>query len=149
MVNGLGFLIILACVFGSFIMAGGKMDVILHALPHEMVAIGGAATGAFLVANSMRTVKLAGQGIGRAFKGSNWDGVRYQALLSLLFSLLDTFKKKGPRKRAAPRRAGGKQHLQPLSRRAGGPSTDRVHLRPRSSWCNIRRSNSRSSRLGC
>ena len=95
MINGVGFLIILACVFGSFMLAGGKMDVILHALPHEMMAIGGAALGAFLVANSIGTVKLAGKGLGRAFKGSKWTADRYRALLALLFSLLDTFKKKG------------------------------------------------------
>ena len=46
MLNGIGFLIILGCVFGSFILAGGKMDVIMHALPHEMMAIGGASLGA-------------------------------------------------------------------------------------------------------
>lgn len=95
MINGVGFLIILGCVFGSFIMAGGKMDVILHALPHEMMAIGGASVGAFLVGNSVQTAKLAGKGIGRAFKGSKWTADRYRALLALLFSLLDTFKKKG------------------------------------------------------
>lgn len=95
MINGVGFLIILGCVFGSFIIAGGKMDVILHALPHEMMAIGGAALGAFLVGNSLHTVKLAGKGVGRAFKGSKWSADRYRALLALLFSLLDTFKKKG------------------------------------------------------
>lgn len=61
MINGIGFLVILACVFGSFIVAGGKMAVILHALPHEMVAIGGASLGAFLVANSLRTAKLAAE----------------------------------------------------------------------------------------
>ena len=67
-INGIGFLVILACVFGSFIVAGRKMAVILHALPHEMVAIGGASLGAFLVGNSLRTAKLAGRGLVRAFK---------------------------------------------------------------------------------
>jgi len=33
MLNGIGFIIILACVFGSFIWSGGKMDIVLHALP--------------------------------------------------------------------------------------------------------------------
>ena len=95
MINGIGFLVIVACVFGSFIVAGGKMEVILHALPHEMVAIGGASIGAFLVANSVRTAKLAGKGIKRAFKGPRWTSEMYRELLTLLFGLLSTFKKGG------------------------------------------------------
>ena len=95
MLNGVGFLIILACVFGSFIVSGGKLDVILHALPHELTAIGGAALGAFIVSNSMPTVKLAGKGLVRSFKGPNWKTDTYRELLTLLFALLTTFKKGG------------------------------------------------------
>ena len=95
MLNGVGFLIILGCVFGSFMLAGGKMDIIAHALPHEMMAIGGAAIGAFLVGNSMSVVKQAGKGIGRAFKGSRWKDTDYRDLLTLLFGLLTTFRKGG------------------------------------------------------
>lgn len=95
MLNGVGLVIILACVFGSFIMAGGKMDIIAHALPHEMMAICGAAIGAFLVANSMAVVKKAGKGLVRAFKGSRWKDSDYRDLLTMLFGLLTTFRKGG------------------------------------------------------
>jgi len=95
MLNGVGFLIILGCVFGSFVMAGGKMDIILHALPHEMMAIAGAAIGAFIVSNSMATVKKAGGGIMRAFKGGKWKAQDYKDLLTLMFGVLSTFKKGG------------------------------------------------------
>jgi chemotaxis protein MotA len=95
MLNGVGFIIILVCVFGSFLISGGKMDIVLHALPHEIMAIGGAAIGAFIVANSMATVKLAGKGIVRSFKGTRWKDSDYKDLLTLLFGLLSTFKKGG------------------------------------------------------
>jgi chemotaxis protein MotA len=95
MLNGIGFLVILVCVFGSYMISGGSLDVIMHALPHEMLAIGGAATGAFLVANSMTTVKNAGHGIKRVFKGARWKEDDYRDLLALLFALLATFKKGG------------------------------------------------------
>jgi chemotaxis protein MotA len=95
MLNGLGFIIIISCVFGSFLISGGKMDIVLHALPHEMMAIGGAAIGAFIVANSVATVKLAGKGIVRAFKGPRWKDSDYKDLLTLLFGVLSTFKKGG------------------------------------------------------
>ena len=75
--------------------SGGSLDVIMHALPHDMMAIGGAATGAFLVANSMTTVKNAGRGIKRVFKGARWKDDDYRDLLALLFALLATFKKGG------------------------------------------------------
>ena len=95
MLNGVGFIIILGCVFGSFIMAGGKMDIVLHALPHELMAIGGAAIGAFIVGNSMATVKNAGKGLVRSFKGARWKDSDYRDLLTLMFGLLSTFKKGG------------------------------------------------------
>lgn len=95
MLNGVGFIIILGCVFGSFILGGGKMGIILEALPHELMAIGGAAVGAFIVSNSMHTVKLAGKGLMRSFKGSRWKEQDYLDLLTLLFQLLTLFRKDG------------------------------------------------------
>lgn len=95
MINGIGFLIILGCVFGSFVIAGGKVGIILEALPHEMMAIGGAAIGAFIVGNSMDRVKKVGAGIKLAFKGGRWKDSDFRDLLTLLFALLATFKKGG------------------------------------------------------
>ncbi|MXP10466.1 flagellar motor stator protein MotA [Pseudoblastomonas halimionae] len=95
MLNGIGLIIILACVFGSFILAGGKMDIIAHALPHELMAICGAAIGAFLVGNSMTIVKKAGKGLIRSFKGPRWKESDYRDLLTMLFTLLTTFRKGG------------------------------------------------------
>ena len=95
MLNAVGFIIILVCVFGSFMLAGGKFEIILHALPHEMMAIMGAAIGAFLVGNSMGTVKMAGKGLARAFKAPRWKDSDYRDLLTLLFQLLSTFRKGG------------------------------------------------------
>src|SRR4051812_23988664 len=95
MLNGVGFLIILGCVFGSFMISGGKFEIILHALPHELMAIGGASVGAFIVSNSMSTVKKAGSGIMRSFKGSKWKAQDYKDLLTMMFGVLSTFKRGG------------------------------------------------------
>ena len=95
MLNGVGFLLILGCVFGSFLLSGGKMEIILHALPHEMMAIVGASIGAFLVSNPLPTTKLAGKGLLRSFKGPRWKDSDYRDLLMLLFGLLATFKSGG------------------------------------------------------
>ncbi|TFI59589.1 flagellar motor stator protein MotA [Sphingomonas parva] len=95
MLNGIGFVVILVCVFGSFLISGGKLEIVLHALPHEMMAIAGASIGAFIVANSGGTAKSALKGIARSFKGPRWKDSDYRDLLALLFGLLTTFKKGG------------------------------------------------------
>jgi chemotaxis protein MotA len=95
MLNGIGFVVILVCVFGSFMISGGKLDIVLHALPHEMMAIAGASIGAFIVANSSGTSKSALKGLKRSFAGPRWKDSDYRDLLALLFGLLTTFKKGG------------------------------------------------------
>ena len=48
------------------------MAVILEALPHELMAIGGAGVAAFLISNSMTTIKATGAGFGKVFQGPKW-----------------------------------------------------------------------------
>src|SRR5690606_39536743 len=52
-----GIVLLFALVFGSYLISGGNMGVILHALPHEMMAIGGAGVASYLIANSMTVIK--------------------------------------------------------------------------------------------
>ena len=42
----IGIVVLFGCVFGSFIMSGGNIAVVLGALPFEMLTIGGAASAA-------------------------------------------------------------------------------------------------------
>ena len=51
MLGIIGIVVVFAMVFGSYVMSGGKFEIIVHAAPHEFMAIGGAALGAFLIAN--------------------------------------------------------------------------------------------------
>ncbi|WP_430423445.1 flagellar motor stator protein MotA [Phenylobacterium sp.] len=91
----IGLVLLFGMVFGSYIMAGGNMGVILHALPHEMMAIGGSAVAAFLISNSLPTIKGVGPGFGKVFGGPKWKAADYRDLLSLLFLLTKTMKSKG------------------------------------------------------
>ena len=91
----IGIVLLFGLVFGSYIMAGGKMDVILHALPHELMCILGAGIAAFLISNSMTTVKATAGGFGKIFAGPKWKNSDYTDLLSLLFLLTKTMKSKG------------------------------------------------------
>ncbi len=91
----IGLVLLFGLVFGSYLMSGGNMGVILHAAPHEMMAIGGAGIASLLVANSMSTIKGVGGGFGKAFAGPKWKASDYRDLLSLLFLLTKTMKSKG------------------------------------------------------
>ena len=91
----IGIVLLFALVFGSFIITGGNIGVILSALPHEMMCIGGAAVASFLIGNSVTVIKATGGGLGKAFKGPKWKPADYRDLLSLLFLLTKTMKSKG------------------------------------------------------
>src|ERR1051325_4802571 len=91
----IGLVLLFGLVFGSFIISGGNMGVIIEAAPHELMAIGGAGAASFLVSNSMSTIKAVGGGFGKVFGGPKWKASDYRDLLSLLFLLTKTMKSKG------------------------------------------------------
>ena len=91
----IGIVVLFGCVFGSFIMSGGNIAVVLGGLPFEMLTIGGAAIAALLTANSLPVLKGLGGGMGKVFKGAKWKATDYRELLSLLFTLTKTMKSKG------------------------------------------------------
>ncbi|WP_281300252.1 MULTISPECIES: flagellar motor stator protein MotA [unclassified Iodidimonas] len=91
----IGFVIVLFMVFGGYLFAGGKMEIIIHALPFELMIILGGSIGAFIIANSSGVIKKALGGMGRAFKGAKWQRQDYTDLLSLMFILIKTMRTKG------------------------------------------------------
>ncbi len=88
MIGIIGIVMIFVMVFGGYLAAGGKMGIILKTLPYEMVIIGGAAVGAFLISSSMSGVKHTVKDIGKVFKGPKWKPDDYRDLLCLLFALI-------------------------------------------------------------
>lgn len=84
----IGIAVIFIMVFGGYILAGGKMGIILKSLPFEMIMIGGAATGAFLLSNDLAAVKHTIKDVGKVFKGAKWRPADYRDLLCLLFELI-------------------------------------------------------------
>ncbi|MEL6979747.1 MAG: flagellar motor stator protein MotA [Pseudomonadota bacterium] len=83
-----GIIIVFAMVFGGYMAAGGKMSIIIKALPYEMMMIGGAAVGAFLVANDGHTIKQTMRDFKIVFGGAKWKKQDYNDLLCLLFELI-------------------------------------------------------------
>lgn len=91
----IGIIIVFAMVFGGYALAGGHFDVLIHAAPVEFMIIFGAAMGAFVIGNSVTTMKATFAGIGRIASGPKWKAQDYQDLLVLLFGLTRTMKSKG------------------------------------------------------
>ncbi len=88
MIGIVGIVIIFVMVFGGYLLAGGKIGIILHALPYELMMIGGAAVGAFIIANDGASSKHVAKDLLKVFKGPRWRHDDYRDLLCLLFALI-------------------------------------------------------------
>lgn len=88
MIGVIGIVIIFVMVFGGYTIHGGKLDVVLEALPFEIIMIGGAALGAFILSNDMAAIKHTAKDIGKVFKGPKWKPADYRDLLCLMFELI-------------------------------------------------------------
>jgi chemotaxis protein MotA len=90
-----GFVFVLICVFGSYLLSGGSVEPLVEALPFEMWTIAGAAAGAFVMANSMHEVKHTLIGFGKIVKGASYKKADYVELLSLMYHLVRLASTKG------------------------------------------------------
>ncbi len=93
MLPGIGIIMIFICVFGIYIESGGKIEIILHALPHELGTILGAAIGAITFTGSIIAWgKLQGKISGKpvVFKGQHALNAALGALLVFLIFMLCT-----------------------------------------------------------
>ena len=88
MSGAIGIIITFLMVFGGYILAGGKMGIIMKSLPFEMMMIMGAATGAFVLSNDPHGILHSLKDIGRVFSGPRWKPGDYRDLLCLLFELI-------------------------------------------------------------
>lgn len=91
----IGIVVVLVMVFGGFALAGGHFEIIIAAMPFELMMIGGAAVGAFLIGNSGKTVMKTLGDFGKIIAGPKWKAQDYRDLLALLFQLTKIMKTKG------------------------------------------------------
>ncbi len=95
MISVLGLVVLLVMVFGGFALTGGNLGVVLHALPHEMLIIGGAAAGATLVATDLKGIKAMGGGFAAIVKGPRYKKADYSAAIFLTARLMKMFRNDG------------------------------------------------------
>lgn len=88
-----GYVVIVGCVLGGFILAGGHVHALIQ--PTELLIICGSALGAFFVANSPKVIKGTLAAIPKVFKGSALNKALYMDLLAMLYEILSKVRKEG------------------------------------------------------
>lgn len=88
-----GYIIVCACVFGGFALAGGHLASLWQ--PIELLMIGGAAFGAFFVGNNGKSIKATMKALPSVFKGSKFTKDMYMELMALQFDVLSKVRKEG------------------------------------------------------
>lgn len=88
-----GIIVVLGSVIGGFLMAGGQIMALIH--PNEVVVIGGAALGAFLISNPAKVSIAALKAIPTLFGGSKYGKPLYMDLLALMYDLFSKSRKDG------------------------------------------------------
>lgn len=96
MFAAIGIVLLIVFVFGGFAITGGALGPVMHALPHEMLIIGGAAIAATVTGNSMHELKLLGAGLGKVFKGPKYNDQDHIDAIALTSRLMRMMKTEGP-----------------------------------------------------
>ena len=95
MLGIVGLIVSFSMVFGAYIMSGGAIEVVLEALPLEMMTILGGAIGALIVGNSAEVLKGTVAGLKQVFQGPKWKEQDFKDMLCLLFTITKMIKSKG------------------------------------------------------
>ncbi|WP_414900007.1 flagellar motor stator protein MotA [Sphingomonas flavalba] len=96
MFPAIGLVVLLLMVFGGFAVTGGALGPVMHAIPHEMLIIGGAAAGALIIGNSMKELKALGAGVAKVFKGPTYKKQDFLDVIFLVSRLMKVLRNDGP-----------------------------------------------------
>ena len=88
-----GYIIVIGSVLGGYALAGGHLAALMQ--PLELLMIGGAAAGAFVVGNPAKVLKATAAALPTVVKGSKYTKARYLALMALMFGILTKIRKEG------------------------------------------------------
>jgi chemotaxis protein MotA len=88
-----GILIVLGCVFGGFVAHGGNLHVLWQ--PSELVIIGGAAVGSFVISSPKKVLKSTISNLKGLFTAKETAKGNYMDILTCLYQLLSKVRKDG------------------------------------------------------
>lgn len=89
----IGYVVVMASIFGGYALAGGHLGGLFQ--PLELLMIGGGAGGAFFVGNNNKAIKATLKAFPTIFKGSKYNKESYMELMALLYELLGKVRKEG------------------------------------------------------
>lgn len=82
----IGFVVVIGCMIGGFMAMGGHVQALVQ--PFELLIIGGAALGVFIMSNPIKTIKDTGKGVMEALKYSVPHERQYLDTLGILYTLM-------------------------------------------------------------
>ncbi len=89
----IGYIIVIGSTLLGYVLSGGYLAVLFQ--PLELLIIGGAALGAFIVSNNTKVLMATIKSIGKLFQRPKYNKTLYLALISLLYSILNKIRQNG------------------------------------------------------
>ena len=89
----IGSVIVIACVIGGFLLEHGNLAVLFQ--PVELLIIGGAAVGGFIIASPMKVIKAVMGGIVKMLSGKGYTKADYLEALTMLGEVFYKIRKEG------------------------------------------------------
>ena len=89
----IGATIVIACVIGGFLLEHGNLAVLFQ--PVELLIIGGAAVGGFIIASPMKVIKAVMGGIIKMLSGKGYTKADYLEALTMLGEVFYKIRKEG------------------------------------------------------
>ncbi|WP_404298350.1 flagellar motor stator protein MotA [Halomonas sp.] len=89
----IGYTVVILCVFGGFVLAGGSLGPIFQ--PLELLMIGGAGVGAFIAANNGKAIKATFRVFSKLRRANRYDKAFYMELMGLQYKVLSKIRREG------------------------------------------------------
>ncbi|WP_437614775.1 flagellar motor stator protein MotA [Erwinia sp. V71] len=89
----LGYILVTGSVLGGYMMVGGHLGALYQ--PSELIIIGGAGIGAFIVGNNGKSIKATLKALPLLMKGSKYNKAIYMDLMALLYRLMAKSRQQG------------------------------------------------------
>lgn len=89
----LGYVVVLLCVFGGYVLAGGSLGPLYQ--PLELLIIGGAGVGAFIAANNLKAIKATFKILPKLKGTKKYNKAFYMEVMALQYKLLSKIRREG------------------------------------------------------
>ncbi|NKI73971.1 flagellar motor stator protein MotA [Dickeya sp. CFBP 2040] len=89
----LGYLVTIGSILGGYLIVGGELGALYQ--PSELLIIGGAAVGAFIVGNNAKAIKATLKALPVLLQGPKYTKAVYMDLMAVLFRLMAKSRQQG------------------------------------------------------